>query len=114
MEIKSKPGLYENDNSYRGVGQNDEFFFLSPIARMNDEEDDFDRHWVYLSDEYKKGIKESLMSLNQSYGLHLPEEDDLASFENPDYLWLSYELLNLLRAYNQSVTNRLRGGCRGI
>ena len=117
-QLRIKPGTFKNDSRYRGEGQNEDFFFLSPIACMSEDEDDFDRHWVYLSDDYKSRLKNELIRLNAEHGLDLPDVDDLTSYDNPDYLWLSYELLNLIRAYNRSITDPVTGrtaeGCRHL
>ncbi len=99
----TKVGCYPNDATYRGNADRDAFSFLSPIARVHDDEDDFNRNWVYLSEHYKNGIKNALMDLNRTHELELPLEDDLTSYDNPDYLWLSYELINLIRAFNKSM-----------
>ena len=99
----TKVGCYPNDATYRGNAAADDFSFLSPITRVHDDEDDFNRNWVYLSDHYKNGIKNALIDLNRSHQLELPANDDLTSYDNPDYLWLSYELNNLIRAFNKSM-----------
>lgn len=101
--FRTKIGCYPNDATYRGNAVDNNFSFLSPIARVHDDEDDFNRNWVYLSDYYKNGIKNTLIDLNQSHQLELPANNDLTSYDNPDYLWLSYELNNLIRAFNKSM-----------
>lgn len=99
----TKIGCYPNDVTYRGNAVDDNFSFLSPIARVHDDEDDFNRNWVYLSGDYKSKIKKALQDLNKSNQLELPANNDLTSYENSDYLWLSYELNNLIRAFNKSM-----------
>lgn len=107
--ISAKKGTFPNDNRYRGNGTADDFVFLSPIARIEDEEDDFDRHWVLYSDHQQEQLKDALINLYQKLGLEIPEPDDLNSYDNPDYLWLTYELCNLVRSYNKSVQDPSTG-----
>lgn len=100
---------WENDSAYRGNSLNDDSYFISPIASLGEDEDEVNRHWVHLSDKYKDGLKSFFKSHNDHYGLNLPKEDDLTSYNNPDYLWLSYELINIVRAYNNAVRNETTG-----
>lgn len=109
LRLGMKPGCFPNDPTYRGNGMNDNFFFLSPIARVKDDEDDFNRNWVYLSEKYKNKCKTWLQNMNRENGLELPAEDDLTSFDNPDYLWLSYELNHLIDIYNRSMRGAGQG-----
>jgi len=97
--------LWNNDSTYRGKAINNEFYFLSPIAQLADGEDEYSRHWVYMSEDLKAGFQNFIKNLNKDHNLPLPIEDEFTSYDNPDYLWLSYELENLRRAYNKTMIN---------
>lgn len=108
----------ENDSIYRGVAELGDFYFKSPIAKLGDNEDEYSRCWVYLSEKVKNNLKSSLEQLNSSQGFRLPKEDELTSYNNPEYLWLSYELENIRQMYNSAMTNPYTGelidGCKKI
>ena len=56
----------ENDSIYRGVAELGDFYFKSPIAKLGDNEDEYSRCWVYLSEKVKNNLKSSLEQLNSS------------------------------------------------
>ena len=97
--------MFENDSTYRGQGLNQDFYFKSPIAVLEENEDEFNRHIVHLSESVKQYWASEIKEMNDEYGLDLPISDELTSYENPDYLWLSFELENLRRKYNKAVFN---------
>lgn len=99
--------MFENDSTYRGQGLNQDFYFKSPIAVLEENEDEFNRHIVHLSESVKQYWASEIKEMNDEYGLDLPISDELTSYENPDYLWLSFELENLRRKYNKAVFNFL-------
>lgn len=41
--------MFENDSTYRGQGLSLDFYFKSPIAELEENEDEFNRHIVHLS-----------------------------------------------------------------
>ena len=45
--------MFENDSTYRGQGLSPDFYFKSPIAELEENEDEFNRHIVHLSDDVK-------------------------------------------------------------
>lgn len=96
---------WDNDSTYRGKGIRNDFYFLSTISPLGEGEDEINRQWVHLSDELKSDLKAFLKKHNDSYGLQLPREDDLTSYDNANYLWLSYELINTIRNYNNAMRN---------
>ena len=110
--------VWDNDSTYRGKASNNNFYFLSPIAPLADGEDEYNRHWVYMSEKMKTKFMDFLKELNERHKLSLPVEDEFTSYDNPDYLWLSYELENLRRSYNKSMidprTKKLAEGCSFI
>ena len=99
----------ENDSTYRGSTKNENFNFNSPIAPLVGEEDDYSRSWIYLSEPLKKNWKKNLQECNARYNLELPKPDDLTSYDNPDYLWLSKELNNLRYVCNEAVRDPRSG-----
>ena len=99
--------MFENDSTYRGQGLNQDFYFKSPIAVLEENEDEFNRHIVHLSESVKQYWASEIKEMNDEYGLDLLISDELTSYENPDYLWLSFELENLRRKYNKAVFNFL-------
>lgn len=101
--------MFENDSTYRGQGLSPDFYFKSPIAELEENEDEFNRHIVHLSDYVKSYWATEIKKMNDEYGLGLPASDELTSYENPDYLWLSFELENLRRKYNSAVYNFITG-----
>ncbi len=109
---------WENDSTYIGEAKNNNFYFLSPISQLKENEDDYNRHWVYMSKKLKKKFRVYLRKLNTHYGYPLPIENGLTSYSNPDYLWLSYELENLRRLYNMAMrdpnTGKIINGCGQI
>jgi hypothetical protein len=101
--------LWENDSTYIGTAKNNDFYYLSPIAKLDIGENEFNRKWVYMSDELKSKFQLFLKELNDKHNLPLPVEDEFTSYENPDYLWLSYELEKLRSAYNNTMINPKTG-----
>ena len=89
--------MFENDSTYRGQGLSPDFYFKSPIAELEENEDEFNRHIVHLSDDAKSYWATEIKKMNDEYGLGLPVSDELTSYENPDYLWLSFSLENMRR-----------------
>ncbi|MGN0319248.1 MAG: hypothetical protein ACI4E1_15090 [Lachnospira sp.] len=101
--------MWKNDSTYIGTAKNEDFYFLSPIAELDVGEDEFDRKWVHLSDELKSELKLFLKELNDKHKMSLPVNDKFTSYDNPDYLWISYELENLRRLYNNAMINPTTG-----
>lgn len=110
--------MYENDSTYRGTVERQDFYFKSPFAKLEENEDEYSRCWVYLSDNLKNKLKSLLKNLNDAQGFKLPHEDELTSYDNPEYLWLAYELENIRYAYNSAMINpyigELLAGCKTI
>lgn len=101
--------MWQNDSTYRGNSKSDKFYFKSPIAKLVDDEDEYSRRWIYMSDDLKEEFQKFVKGLNDKHDLPLPKEDDLTSYDNPDYLWLMYELENIRRAYNNAMLDPCSG-----
>lgn len=101
--------MWDNDSTYCGEADRTDFFFRSPISPLTGEEDEFSRTWVSMSDELKSKFADCIKMLNELHGLDLPRPDDLTSYDNPDYLWLSYEMENIRQAYNEAMINPVTG-----
>ena len=101
--------MWPNDSTYQGTAQNADFYFNSPIAPLSSEEDEYNRSWVYLSERVKQNWANYLYELNKQHQLELPKPNALTSYDNPDYLWLSYELNELRNAYNAAMRDPQTG-----
>ena len=99
--------MCQNDSTYRGTAERQDFYFKSSLAKLEENEDEYSRCWVYLSDNFKNKLRSFLEHLNDDQGFKLPQEDELTSYDNPEYLWLAYELEHIRHAYN-SVFSQLR------
>lgn len=110
--------MCQNDSTYRGTAERQDFYFKSPLAKLEENEDEYSRCWVYLSDNFKNKLRSFLEHLNDDQGFKLPQEDELTSYDNPEYLWLAYELEHIRHAYNSAMVNPYTGellaGCKKI
>ena len=110
--------MCQNDSTYRGTAERQDFYFKSPLAKLEENEDEYSRCWVYLSDNFKNKLRSFLEHLNDDQGFKLPQEDELTSYDNPEYLWLTYELEHIRYAYNSAMVNpdtgELLAGCKKI
>ena len=73
--------MCENDSTYRGTAERQDFYFKSPLAKLEENEDEYSRCWVYMSDNFKNKLKSFLEHLNDEQGFKLPHEDELTSYE---------------------------------
>ena len=101
--------MCQNDSTYRGTAERQDFYFKSPLAKLEENEDEYSRCWVYLSDNFKNKLRSFLEHLNDDQGFKLPQEDELTSYDNPEYLWLAYELEHIRHAYNSAMVNPYTG-----
>ena len=95
--------MYPNDSTYRGINENSKMSFNSPIAPMNEGEDEYSRRWVRFSKETKAKLIKHFKAVNEKLGLSLPHPDDLTDYENDDYLWLMVETEGILRRNNLAM-----------
>ena len=69
-------------------------------------------------DNFKNKLRSFLEHLNDDQGFKLPQEDEFTSYDNPEYLWLAYELEHIRHAYNSAMVNPYTGellaGCKKI
>ena len=72
----------------------------------------------FIFDNFKNKIRNFLEHLNDEQGFKLPQEDELTSYDNPEYLWLAYELEHIRHTYNSVMVNPCTGellaGCKKI
>ena len=110
--------MCQNDSTYRGTAKRQDFYFKSLLAKLEENEDEYSRCWVYLSDNFKNKLRSFLEHLNDDQGFKLPQEDELTSYDNPEYLWLAYELEHIRHVYNSAMVNPYTGellaGCKKI
>lgn len=85
---------WKNDSTYQGNNQSADLGFNSPLTDAD--------HCVLLSTQLKEALKEQLSSIDSFYGREIVRKDWLNSYDNPDYLWLAYELENIRQMYNKS------------
>ncbi|WP_195254997.1 hypothetical protein [Coprococcus comes] len=78
--------MCQNDSTYRGTAERQDFYFKSPLAKLEENEDEYSRCWVYLSDNFKNKLRSFLEHLNDDQGFKLPQENELTSYDNPEYL----------------------------
>lgn len=97
--------MWANDSTYRGNADNSDFYFNSPIAPMKAGEDEFSKSWIHLLNSLKEDWAKYFKELDEKHHLELPKPDDLTSYDNPDYLWLMFELQNLVAAKNKAMIN---------
>lgn len=97
--------MWPNDSTYQGNTQNSEFYFKSPLVLFSDGYDEYEHTWVHLSPNLKEKLSIQLKKINNYYNLELPVSDDLTSYDNSDYLWLSCELERLRKLCNMAVRN---------
>ena len=88
---------WKNDSTYQGNHQHFDLGFNSPLAEAE--------HCVILSDHLKGKLKNYISSVDNFYGRNIVRSDWLNSYDNPDYLWLAYELENIRQMYNKSQCN---------
>lgn len=110
--------MWANDSTYQGNAENSELIFNSPLVLYSEDYDEYEHTWTKLSENTKSKLSNWLKSMNETYHLELPRSNDLTSYDNSDYLWLSYELDNLRQLYNRAMRDEKNGeiypGCGQI
>lgn len=101
--------MYPNDPTYQGNAQNTDFYFNSPLVQWADNYDEFEHTWTHLSERLKNAWSSQLKEINSCRNLELPQPNDLTSYDNSDYLWLSYELENMRQLCNMAVRDEETG-----
>lgn len=97
--------MRDNDSTYQGNVKESDLWFNSPLVIEQNNLDEFDFTWVRLSENIEAQLRSWLMRKNKEHNFELPMANDLTSYDNPDYLWLSYELEHLRELYNTAVRN---------
>ena len=101
--------MYPNDPTYQGTAQTTDFCFKSPLALWEDDYDEYEHTWTHLSERLKNTWSSQLRKMNNHRNLELPRPSDLTSYDNSDYLWLSFELEKLRQLFNMAVRDEATG-----
>lgn len=88
---------WDNDNTFHGKADSYELMFNSPFAGKE--------NVASFSKDKMDELKQYIEQLDQMHHVGLVKEDDLTSYDNPDFLWLSYELNRMRLRYNASQRN---------
>lgn len=101
--------MWQNDSTYQGNAQNTEFYFNSPLVLWAEDYDEYEHTWTHLSEELKSKLSNQLKEINSSRDLELPRPNDLTSYDNSDYIWLSCQLENMRQLCNMAVRDTETG-----
>ena len=88
---------WDNDYTFHGKTDSYELMFNSPFAGKE--------NVASFSKDKMNELKQYIEQLDQKHQVGLVKEDDLTSYNNPDFLWLSYELNRMRLRYNTSQRN---------
>ncbi len=85
---------WKNDSTYQGKAQNSQLHFNSPWCGSENH--------VSMAEQLHEDLKKYISSIDSAYSRNIVSPNWLNSYDNPDYLWLAYELENLRQRYNES------------
>lgn len=62
-----------------------------------------------MSEELKNKLSNQIKEINSCRNPELPQPNDLTSYDNSDYIWLSCELENMRQLCNMAVRDEVTG-----